>query len=171
MSLSIRFKKKPGGVYVLECERIDGSKTWKKYERHGVFFALHDLMHYAVESELCLHGGFFGLLRTGWDITDFGDPWPKGRIPSQLVAEADIAEHLSGALGLEQSTRQEYSVGELISTLSENKDAQELAAAIVDDQALSRIRATFTYLAGQWMGLAPDEVLTLSFDPPRRELS
>ena len=38
---------------MLRCVRADGSATWQKQtDRHAAYFALHDLTHFAVETEL-----------------------------------------------------------------------------------------------------------------------
>ena len=53
----------------LAVERPDGSSTWQ--DRPAGFGVAHDLTHLAVESVLGLGQGFFGLLASGWDISDF----------------------------------------------------------------------------------------------------
>jgi hypothetical protein len=47
--------------------------------------------------------GFFGLIAEGWELSDFGSPWPRGRIP----ADAEPSEGIVGLLDLEryQGTR------------------------------------------------------------------
>lgn len=59
---------------VLTCVRDDGSTTWM-HERPG--FVLHDLAHYAAEITFGYRLGFFGLVASGWELSnsDFGrDP-------------------------------------------------------------------------------------------------
>ena len=58
--LRVEISKRPDGSGVLRCTRADGSATWDKREKHAVFFALHDLTHFAVESALGFQSGFFG---------------------------------------------------------------------------------------------------------------
>ena len=78
--LFIRIKKKSDGSAALSCLRSDGSVTWQRQDGAlGRFFPLHDLTHYAVESELGHSRGFYGLVAGGWNLTDFGKPWPRGR--------------------------------------------------------------------------------------------
>lgn len=36
----------------LRCTRADGTVRWQKQPKHGAFFALHDLTHFAVETAL-----------------------------------------------------------------------------------------------------------------------
>lgn len=61
--LLIQLTKRADGGAVLRCVRADGSVTWQRHEgRQPAFFPLHDLIHYAVESELGFHRGFYGLV-------------------------------------------------------------------------------------------------------------
>jgi hypothetical protein len=65
----------------LTCVRDDGTTTWMR-ERPG--FVAHDLAHYAVETTFGYRYGFFGLVRSGWELSssDFGrDPVTKARLP------------------------------------------------------------------------------------------
>src|SRR5438309_3304320 len=76
--LLIRIKKKSDGSAALSCLRADGSVTWQRQTgQQGRFFPLHDLTHYAVETVLGYARGFYGLVAEGWDLTDFGNPWPR----------------------------------------------------------------------------------------------
>jgi len=68
--LRVRFSKRSDGVVTLQCVRKDGSVTWQRHDKHGVFFSFHDLSHFAVETVLGFRQGFYGLLADGWDITD-----------------------------------------------------------------------------------------------------
>src|SRR6476659_9963737 len=98
--LVVRLKKHADGTSSLACTRADGSTTWQKNgDRTSTFFPLHDLTHFAVESTLRCKRGFYGLLAEGWNITDFGHPWPRGRIP----ADAEPAEVIVGCLDRERA--------------------------------------------------------------------
>ena len=108
--LLIRIKKKKGGDAALSCVRADGSSTWQRQEGHlGHFFPLHDLTHYAVETVLGHRRGFYGLVADGWDLTDFGSPWPKGPMP----ADMDPSEAIVGMLDAERAQGIRLSVAEL----------------------------------------------------------
>src|SRR5437763_15165049 len=82
LSVIIEFTKRAGGRTVLRCIRADVSVTWQRNKnQHARFFPLHDLTHYAVESELGFTAGFFGLIAAGWNIDEnTGEsargPWP-----------------------------------------------------------------------------------------------
>jgi hypothetical protein len=97
--LRILLSKRADGVVIFRCERPDGTATWQRgNKKANFFFAFHDLTHYAVETTLGWKRGFYGLLAEGWSITDFGEPWPRGRIPS----DAEPAEFVVGMLDLER---------------------------------------------------------------------
>ena len=88
MELRIQFARRPDGNVILRCTRKDNSVTWQRYDKHSAFFALHDLTHFAVETVLGLHHGFFGLLADGWDITDTSSKEKRSALPvGSLVAE------------------------------------------------------------------------------------
>src|SRR6266446_1171910 len=95
----IRIKKGKDGRTALSCTRADGTTTWQRQlGGQAVFFPKHDLTHCAVESTLGLRKGFYGLVSAGWDFSDFGSPWPRGKIPP----EANISEMIVGFFDLER---------------------------------------------------------------------
>src|SRR5258706_3726725 len=98
-ALLLRFKKIAGGATALSCTRADGTVTWQRTgAAQAAFFARHDLTHYAVETVLGHKLGFYGLLASGWELTDFGEPWPRGPIP----ADADPSELIVGFFDAER---------------------------------------------------------------------
>src|SRR5215204_412329 len=107
--LHIRLKKRADGSSAQSCTRSDGSVTWQR-QREGLaqFFTRHDLTHIAVESVLGHRQGFYGLLAIGWNFTDFGAPWPRGRIP----AEVDPSELFVGLLDQEFASGIPWSAAE-----------------------------------------------------------
>src|SRR6266581_8105572 len=101
VDLIIRIKKKTDGSAALSRERSDRSVTWQRQDgQQGRFFPLHDLTHYAVETVLGGRRGFYGLVAEGWDLSDFGTPWPRGPLP----ADAEPAELIAGLLDSERAT-------------------------------------------------------------------
>ena len=92
----IRIKKGTDGRTALSCTRADGTTTWQRQQGgQAAFFPKHDLTHYAVETTLGLRQGFYGLVSTGWDFSDFGSPWPRGKLPP----EASVSEARGLAIG------------------------------------------------------------------------
>jgi hypothetical protein len=157
--LLIRIKKKSGGDAALSCVRADGSVTWQRQEgNQGRFFPLHDLTHYAVETVLGHRRGFFGLLADGWDIGDFGAPWPKGRMP----ADMDPSEMIVGLLDAERHQGIRMTVAELREP--SNGHAVQAALGNLTDGDLDRVRARRAELFALWEALPPGGTLELPFD-------
>ena len=104
--LTIRIKKNTDGTAALSCTRADGTVTWQRQQgAQGLFFPRHDLTHYAVETVLEYRSAFYGLIATGWNISDFGPPWPRGQMPE----EAGVAELIVGFLDAERASQARWS--------------------------------------------------------------
>src|SRR4026209_681452 len=95
--LRLQFRKDRDGSCTFALVRSDGTSTRQHHKTS--FFAFHDLVHYAVETILGHRRGFYGLVTEGWDLSDFGAPWPKGRLPADL----DPSELLVGFLDSERA--------------------------------------------------------------------
>jgi hypothetical protein len=157
----IRIKKNADGRSSLTCTRPDGTTTWQSLnENQARFFPRHDLTHYAVETELNHRAGFYGLVASGWNLTDFGAPWPRGRIPF----EANLSEIIVGFLDLERAT------GELARAEDVNARLAEFChengyphPAQVGDSDLERIRQKRAKLFSQWEAVKPGDALELPF--------
>src|SRR5262245_49621493 len=94
-------KKNADGSSALTCVRANGTTTWQRHDGvHGRFFPLHDLTHYAVETELVFRNGFYGLVADGWDLSDFEDRARRARMP----AEAILPELIVGFLDTERAS-------------------------------------------------------------------
>src|SRR5688572_948750 len=90
--LRVRFTKRTDGVVVLQCVRSDGSVTWQRHDKQGVFFSFHDLSHFAVETAMGFRKGFYGLLAEGWDISETDGKGARGKLPPEAV----LVEHVVG---------------------------------------------------------------------------
>lgn len=161
-SLTVRIKKKTNGEAALSCERADGSATWQRQEGQlSRFFPLHDLTHFAVESVLGFDAGFFGLIGSGWDISDFAAPGVKQRLTEQaMLAELIVGffdvERQTGALG----DARDYAWK--ISTYREEHKMPQTSFVITDEQ-LTAIRAKRDELFAAWQSLPEGETLELRF--------
>lgn len=90
----IRLTKTRDGC-LLTIVRSDGSASSQR-TGHAGFFALHDISHYCVETELSLENAFFGLLNKNWDISTFenkADPRYQ-QVPQVAIAVEHIVEVL-----------------------------------------------------------------------------
>lgn len=83
---------------MLRCTRDDGSSTWEKHEgRQAMFFAFHDLTHFAVETTLGFRRGFYGLIAEGWDIADTSGKGKRGALPAEAVLVENVVALFSRA--------------------------------------------------------------------------
>jgi hypothetical protein len=89
MKISITKKQNRNRVV---CTRDDGSFTIVDL---GPNLPYNDLAHYVVETELGLHGGFFGNVARGYSFEQLGDK----NVILTLGPESLYAEVLAGALG------------------------------------------------------------------------
>jgi hypothetical protein len=158
--LRIRWKKGRDGRHSLTCTREDGSTTVQHAERD--FFPLHDLTHYAVESVLAYRRGFYGLVADGWDLTDFGTPWPRGPLPVDL----DPSELIVGQIDLEKATGVKLDTVALNvyirDWLAEHSPLQRVVLEITDSH-LESIRTLRNELHEQWRALEPGAAMELAF--------
>ncbi|HJQ11386.1 MAG TPA: hypothetical protein VJ840_10185 [Gemmatimonadaceae bacterium] len=160
--LIIRIKKSADGRSALTCTRADGSTTWQSMKNaQASFFPRHDLTHYAVETVLGHRRGFYGLVAEGWDLTDFGSPWPRGRIPNEAV----LSEMIVGLFDLERGN------GELVQPSDVNNRLREFCSenGLPDPQPLSeedlwRVRQKRGELFARWEAVKPGDAMELAFD-------
>jgi hypothetical protein len=122
---------------------------------------MHDLTHYAVESVLGHRRGFFGLIAEGWDISDFGTPWPRGPIPP----DAEPSEAIVGLLDFERY----QGVRATPSALSEQLGMAGSTALIdvmslVTEEQLEAIRSRRDELIARWEALPVGDTIELPFD-------
>ena len=150
----IRIKKRTDGGAALSCVRPDGTVTWQRQDgAQGRFFPLHDLTHYAVETVLDLRG-FYSLVAEGWDLSDFGRPWPRGGIPP----EAHVVEQIVGFLDTERASGNEWSAADL----------QLGPSYLFADEDLRKVRDARRDLFARWAALAAGDTLELRFAPRQK---
>jgi len=156
-------KKTSDGGSVLSCVRSDGSATWQRNEgRTGLFFPLHDLTHYAVETVLGHRRGFYGLVAEGWNLEDFGTPWPRGPLP----ADMDPSEAIVGLLDAERSQGIQLTASTFRDSHARAEGALPRGLAELTDEELDRVRARRAELFTLWESLPAGETLELSFEAP-----
>ena len=162
--LTIRIKKNPDASAVLTCIRADASVTWQRQlGPHGAFFPRHDLTHYAVETTLGHAASFYGLVASGWDISDFGPPWKKGPLPQ----EAGYTELIVGFLDAERASLTRWSADDFNEKATIFYRDHKIAHTppTLSDDDLNRIRARRSKLFEQWDAVHPGDTLDLTFDP------
>ena len=160
-ALRICLTKHADGGAVLRCVRADGSATWQRQRgRSAGFFPLHDLTHFAIESELGVRHAFYGLIADGWDIEETTGKSRRGPLPSEAYA----VERLVGLFDLERAGSAVWSAHELNAHCYGPSAPleQRLRRPITEDD-LTRIRSRIGGLLGEWAVLPPGGTLELSF--------
>lgn len=160
--LVIQLTKGVDGGAVLRCIRADGSTTWQRQEgRSAAFFPLHDLTHYAIETELGFRSGFYGLVADGWDIRDTEGKGARGPLPAEAIA----AEHLAGMFDLERAGSVVWKAAELNDEAARyareggRKPPRELT-----DVELERIRTRLGELYARWAVVPAGLTMELTFE-------
>ncbi len=155
----IRIKKGSDGRTALSCIRADGTTTWQRQEgAQATFFPKHDLTHYAVETALSQREGFYGLIAAGWNFSDFGSPWARGKLP----LEASISEMIVGFLDLERRIGERGTADELNQRLAEYcADSGLLRPRLVTEDDLARVRERREELFAKWDAVRPGDALEI----------
>jgi hypothetical protein len=160
-TLAIRLTRKRDGAVVLELRRHDGSSTWQK--RTGPtaeFFAVHDLTHYAVETVLGYRHAFYGLVAEGWDLADFGHPWPRGPLPDDALP----AEVIVGCFDRQRAAGAPLTAEDCNTTAASYfSNAGRRSPVSLSEEDLARVRARMSDLIWRWQALAEGDTLALSF--------
>jgi hypothetical protein len=161
--LTIKFTKRRDGSVISRFERDDGTATWQRKEGpQANFFAAHDLTHYALETTLRYRRGFYGLVAEGWDLSDFGTPWPRGPLP----ADAEPAELIAGLLDGERATGERCSAAEFNEKIALYYETHGLAdAPMLAQEELDQIRKFARELHARWDAVLPGGSLALTFNP------
>src|SRR4026207_1340011 len=153
--LLIRIKKKSDGSAALSCLRADGLVPRPGQGQGGVqgrFSPIHDLTRYAVETVLGHRRGFYGLVAEGWDLSDFGAPWPKGRLPADL----DPSELLVGFLDSERAGAVTWSADDFNAKTAIYYAQQGRSGSCrISPGQLERVRAMRDELIARWRALPP----------------
>jgi hypothetical protein len=161
--LTIKFTKRRDGSVISRFERDDGTATWQRKDGpQANFFAAHDLTHYALETTLRYRRGFYGLVAEGWDLSDFGTPWPRGPLP----ADAEPAELIAGLLDGERATGERCSAAEFNEKIALYYETHGLAdAPMLAQEELDQIRKFARELRARWDAVLPGGSLALTFNP------
>lgn len=164
--LRIRIKKLSDGNAALTCVRADGTTTWQRQMGlSGGFFPLHDLTHYAVETVLGTSGAFFGLVAAGWEISDFGPPWPRGPLPPmaldvELIVGFLDSERASGVTWSAADLREKGVIYYALHKLDAPPDAYSMS---ISDPVLDAVRTKRGALFAEWRDVPVGDVLELGF--------
>ena len=160
-SLILQFKKRTDGGAVLKCLRGDGSVTWQRQDdQRAAFSPLHDLTHYAVETELGFARGFYGLIAAGWDIADTTGKGARGPLPNEAIE----VEYIVGSLSAERAGDTACQAAEfnaLATAFAKTKGRPEPRK--LTDADLTRVRKRIDEVFARWRDLPAGDTLELPF--------
>ena len=146
---------------MLKCIRADGSETWQKQQgTHALFFPLHDLTHFAVETELGIREAFFGVVASGWSIEETGQ---RG-VAAKLPPDALFVEQVVGTLDTERASGTRWTAEEFNDSLAlkARTDGRRAPRLLTDDE-LRRVRKRRAELFEAWHALPPGRTMELAF--------
>jgi hypothetical protein len=158
--MQIQIKKGRDGPDVLTCTRPDGTTVWKRLQPS---IAVHDLVHFALETELGLRSGFYGLLEQGWSISDFESREARKRLPPDPAG----VEFLVGRLWQEVFDRSAPAAEEFNAASAAIEAVQPgILIRRLDEEELERVRRTRDELVARWRVVPPGGTLELVFSLP-----
>lgn len=153
----------------LDMHRADGSHLSTRFPHKGPI--PHDFVHYAVESELGLDRGFWGLVHAGHDPAEIQEmaksaghasskradvPSPEfvAAIQAERVVEAFEADLWSGAVGDPSG----------VAYMAEAGCAQSFVPPpALDPSCVARIRGRIAEFGEHWAALPPGEAIVLEW--------
>lgn len=155
--MMISLTKKEQGKAVLTCTRNDGTITWKHTD---AFFISHDICHYAVETVLPLHNGFYGMLASGTDITEFDRPAAQRN--TTISAETVFTEHLVNVFMIDQ---RQGGIGDICGMIANAfpQSVEEGLLLKLTGQKIDQIRQRYAALLYQWQQVADNSSLNLEY--------
>lgn len=152
----------------IEARRDDGSIAREHVPHKGP--VAHDLVHFAVESVLGVHRGFWGLVDAGHDPERIAEMAKQAGHASAKRAETPDPSFVE-AIQVERIV--ESFEAEMWSNGSNNDSLRVMVAAGCDqslvpcpelsDEALDRVRRLLNALVQEWATLATGECLTLEW--------
>jgi hypothetical protein len=153
----ISFHKISDQQHTLEVQR-EGAAPERVLCETRSYFA-HDLLHYAVEAEARLEGGFWGSLARGTTLARMNDrgapPLPGGELAA--------IELVVGALSAAAKGRPSKEICEGLARYAEAREAP--MPAWLDDAFVDRVKERLRRLNGAWRATSPGAAMTLSWPP------
>jgi len=125
-----------------------------------IFFVLHDLAHYAVETTLGYRNAFYGMLESGVNISDF--ELPKNQRPFALTPEAINAEFV---VNLIMTQYRDGISGDFNELLKEaySYNAPHLQPPVISLGIVEKMRNDFNSVKARWDQLPDGQTLVLNF--------
>ena len=159
--MQIIFKRISNTHHILRIVRPDGTGDQVKCETRSSW--RHDLVHYAVESEARLTGGFWGLLAGGYSLSDLNDR--SGKSIRNDSSEIMTIEAVVGATQGFLASNSYRSGTEFIDTLRSQGDAFPQPDWFTKE-FVERVSERVRQLVGRWNAVRFGEEMTLEWPGP-----
>ncbi len=149
-ALVVRFTRLSPTHHRFEAIRADGTRDTREFETRSLL--LHDLVHFAVETEARLRGGFYGTLAEG---ANYDAPRPGG--------EAELIENIVGPIqgALKNEVDPDTFAARLRQVLS---DLGMSPPDWLNADFMRRVSERLRQLQGHWRATPFGETLELRFD-------
>lgn len=162
--LHIRLKRHRDASASLTLTRKDGSVTWQRQKGAlALVFPQHDLTHYAVETTLNCRGAFFGLIADGWELSDFGKPYARGPIPSEVREVEMLVGLFEGRRPDTAGWRASEINLQLQQLATDSKFAQTVLPRTLTDADVASVRDLRASLLDHWQRTDTGDALELEF--------
>jgi hypothetical protein len=149
-ALIVRFTRLNPTHHRFEAIRADGTREMREFETRSLL--LHDLVHFAVESEAKLRGGLYGTLVEG---ADYDAP----REGSEAMAIESVVGPLQGAL------KGEIDPDAFVTRLRDAQASMGQAAPVwLTPDLIARVLERLRQLQGQWRATPFGETMDLRFE-------
>jgi hypothetical protein len=149
-ALIVRFTRLNPTHHRFEAIRADGTREAREFETKSLL--LHDLVHFAVESEAKLRGGFYGALADG-------AAYDAPREGSEAMAIESVVGPLQGALKGEVDPE---------AFVARHRSAQASMGSQSPDwltpELIARVLERLRQLQGQWRATPFGQAMELKFD-------
>jgi hypothetical protein len=157
--LRISFRKITDERHVLEVARAD--RRTESVECETRSYLLHDLLHYAVESEARLQSGFWGHLAAGKTLAQMNDR--SGAGTADVAGEVGAIERLVGAMHMTTKGRSSREIVEGVRRFYESIGEQ--APAWLTEALVDAVHERMRRMQGAWRATPRGGSVELSFPP------
>lgn len=157
LKVEISFKKREGKKNIISYQRAGLPDYWLEADD---FLILHDLSHYAIETQLGYQSAFWGLIKSGVNPSIFENKEARDQI--LISNEAWYAESLANLFVIEL-TQGAFDNFNLVFQESVNQMNKNIPDFYLSVDQINGIRNYYQQLAEAWKALASEQELILHF--------
>ena len=155
--MEISFKKRAGRKNIISYQRAVLPDHWLEADD---FLILHDLSHYAIETQLGYQSAFWGLIKSGVNPIVFENKQARDQL--LISNEAWYAECLAN-LFLIELTQGIFDNFNAVFQESVNQMNKNIPVLLLTVEQINGIRDYYQQLVHTWKDLAHEQAMVLSF--------